>query len=137
MSSGSSELSIEGLEVSAFTIPTSSPEADGTLAWNETTIVTVSVTAGGLYGLGYTYADISTAHLIDSVLKPVVLHQNCVRTCDAWTAMRRRVRNLGHPGICSMAIAAIDNALWDLKARLLQLPLFLLLGGARTQVPVY
>ena len=66
MGNGFSEVSIEGLDVSAFTIPTSSPEADGTLAWNETTIVTVSVTAGGLYGLGYTYADISTAHLIDS-----------------------------------------------------------------------
>src|SRR3954470_12009987 len=120
MSSAVSELSIEGLEVSAFTIPTSSPEADGTLDWNETTLVAVSVIAGGLCGLGYTYADVSTAHLIDSILKPVVLHQSCVRTGDAWTAMRRRIRNLGHPGICSMAIAAVDNALWDLKARLLQ-----------------
>src|SRR5436189_5489938 len=102
MSTNHSEVSIDGLDVAAFTIPTSSPEADGTLAWNETTIVTVSVTAGGLCGLGYTYADVSTAHLIDSVLKPVVLRQTCVRTCEAWIAMRRRIRNLGHPGNCLM-----------------------------------
>lgn len=137
MSSEPSDVSIEGLDVSAFTIPTSSPEADGTLAWNETTIVTVSVTAGGSRGLGYTYADVSSAYLIDSILKPLVLHESCMRTCEVWIAMLRRVRNLGHPGVCSMAIAAIDNALWDLKARLLDVPLFLLLGGARTRIPVY
>jgi L-alanine-DL-glutamate epimerase-like enolase superfamily enzyme len=137
MSSRPSDVSIEGLDVSAFTIPTSSPEADGTLAWNETTIVIVSVTASGLRGLGYTYADVSSAYLIDSILKPIVLHESCMRTRELWIAMLRRVRNLGHPGICSMAIAAIDNALWDLKARLLDVPLFLLLGSARTRIPVY
>src|SRR5689334_15237949 len=47
------------------------------------------------------------------------------------------IRNLGRPGISSMAIAAVDLALWDLKARILELPLGRLLGMARDAVPVY
>ena len=55
----------------------------------------------------------------------------------AWAAMVAQTRNLGRPGIASMAIAAVDVALWDLKARLLGLPLCTLLGMARERVPVY
>jgi L-alanine-DL-glutamate epimerase-like enolase superfamily enzyme len=51
--------------------------------------------------------------------------------------MMRTVRNVGHPGLASMAISAVDVALWDLKARLLDVPLVTLLGAARTSVPVY
>jgi L-alanine-DL-glutamate epimerase-like enolase superfamily enzyme len=47
------------------------------------------------------------------------------------------LRNLGRPGISSMAIAAVDCALWDLKARLLELPLCRLLGQANASVPIY
>ena len=47
------------------------------------------------------------------------------------------IRNLGRPGITSMAIAAVDTALWDLKARLLELPLCPLLGRGHDRVPVY
>ncbi len=56
---------------------------------------------------------------------------------DAWREMVRAIRNLGRPGICSMAIAAVDVALWDLKARLLDLPLCGLLGAVRDSVPIY
>ncbi len=55
----------------------------------------------------------------------------------AWQAMVRAIRNHGRPGVVSMAISAVDNALWDLKARLLDLPLFLLLGAVRESIPVY
>jgi L-alanine-DL-glutamate epimerase-like enolase superfamily enzyme len=55
----------------------------------------------------------------------------------AWTAMVRAIRNLGRPGIASMAIAAVDAALWDLKARLLGLPLVTLLGASRARVAAY
>ncbi len=47
------------------------------------------------------------------------------------------IRNLGRPGIASMAISAVDAALWDLKARLLDLPLVTLLGAVRESAPVY
>jgi L-alanine-DL-glutamate epimerase-like enolase superfamily enzyme len=51
--------------------------------------------------------------------------------------MLTAIRNQGRPGICSMAIAAVDNALWDLKAQLLRLPLVSLLGQVRAAVPVH
>lgn len=55
----------------------------------------------------------------------------------SWEAMVHRTRNLGRPGIASMAISAVDAALWDLKARLLHLPLVTLLGLVREAVPIY
>lgn len=128
---------VEQLEVGAYTIPTDAPEADGTLAWDATTIVIVHVRGGGESGLGYTYADVSTAKLIASKLAGVVRGSDAMAPQSAWAAMVEQTRNLGRPGITSMAIAAVDTALWDLKARVLGLPLCKLLGMARDRVPVY
>ena len=119
------------LEVAAYTIPTDAPEADGTLAWDSTTIVVVHAHAGGECGLGYTYADVSTAKLIESKLADVVRGADAMSPEAAWEAMVGSIRNLGRPGIASMAISAVDVALWDLKARLLGLPLCSLLGAVR------
>lgn len=132
-----SAIPIDRLDVAAFTVPTSSPEADGTLAWNETTIVTVAAGAGGTAGLGYTYADVSAAQLIDRTLKKIVVGRSAMRVPAAWNAMWAAIRNFGRPGISSMAIAAVDNALWDLKARLLGVPLVTLLGQVKDAIPVY
>jgi len=102
--------------VSAYTIPTDAPESDGTYEWDSTTIVIVNVRAGGKTGLGYTYADIATAKLIDDHLKKIMIGRDAMSIQDCWAAMVRSIRNLGRPGICSMAISAVDTALWDLKA---------------------
>ena len=64
--------SIEHIEVGAYTIPTDAPEGDGTLDWDATTIVVVHAHFGGKKGLGYTYADLATAKLIQSKLASVV-----------------------------------------------------------------
>jgi L-alanine-DL-glutamate epimerase-like enolase superfamily enzyme len=55
----------------------------------------------------------------------------------AWQAMVRAVRNLGRPGLVSCAISAMDTALWDLKAKLLGVPVCRLLGATREEVPIY
>jgi L-alanine-DL-glutamate epimerase-like enolase superfamily enzyme len=128
---------VEQLEVGAYTIPTDAREADGTLAWEATTIVVVHARGAGECGLGYTYADVSTAKLIESKLAGVVLGRDAMAPQAAWEAMVEQTRNLGRPGITSMAIAAVDLALWDLKARALGLPLCKLLGMARDRVPIY
>ena len=132
-----SAVPIESVAVSAYKIPTSSPEADGTFAWNSTTIVIVHAAAGGQTGLGYTYADTATARLIHDLIGPTVRGKCAWDIPAAWTAMVRAIRNLGRPGIASMAIAAVDVALWDLKAKLLNVPLVRLLGAARQAAPVY
>ncbi len=131
------EVKLDRLRTAAYTIPTDQPESDGTLTWTQTTLVLVRATAGEIEGLGYSYADRATAHLVDELLKKEVVGCNALDVPAAWCRMTHALRNLGRPGISSMAIAAVDNALWDLKARLLDLPLVTLLGAARDAVPVY
>jgi L-alanine-DL-glutamate epimerase-like enolase superfamily enzyme len=118
-------------------VPTDFPESDGTFEWNSTTLVLVRSFAGNKQGLGYTYADTATATLIHDLLSPAVKGQDAMAPNANWNAMVRRTRNLGRPGVVSMAISAVDIALWDLKARLLNLPLITLLGAVRESVPIY
>jgi len=128
---------IAGLDVSAYTVPTDFPESDGTLAWDKTTIVIVEAQAAGLRGLGYSYANSATAQLIRDLLSNVVRGHDAMDVAGAWASMVDAIRNLGRPGVASMAIAAVDNALWDLKARILGLPLVKLLGAVRQSIPIY
>ena len=131
------EAPVQELEVGAYTVPTDAPEADGTLSWEATTIVVVHARAGGQRGLGYTYADVATATLVQDKLADIVQGRDAMSPQASWAAMVAGIRNLGRPGHSSMAIAAVDCALWDLKARLLDLPLCKLLGQAHESVPVY
>lgn len=128
---------IERVEAAAYTIPTDAPESDGTLEWDRTTLVTVEVEAAGARGFGYTYADASAAWVIRNTLADRVRGADATDTPAAWSAMVRAVRNVGRQGIAATAIAAVDVALWDLKAVLLGVPLDRLLGSVRDEVAVY
>lgn len=134
---GDNGVAIERLDISAYTVPSDFPESDGTYTWEKTTIVIVEATAGGKRGLGYTYADVATATLIKEMLVDVVKGRDAMHVPGCWLAMVESIRNLGRPGIASMAIAAVDAALWDVKARLLDVALVTLLGAARESAPIY
>ena len=71
------------------------------------------------------------------MLAEVVTGSSAFDIAGAAEAMARAVRNIGRGGIAATAISAVDIALWDLKARLLGLPVAGLLGRARQHVPVY
>ena len=128
---------ITDLRVSAYEIPTDFPEADGTLEWDKTTLVLVELTAGDRHGLGFTYGDVAVAELIEGKLASLVTGSDAFDNHRMHDTMQRQVRNLGHPGITAMAISAVDVALWDLKARLLELPLVQLLGAVADGIEVY
>lgn len=128
---------VDRIGVSAYTIPTDAPESDGTLEWHSTTLVLVEAQAAGTTGIGYSYANRATATLIVDTLAKLVEGRDARDIAGTWAAMVAAIRNLGRPGISSMAVAAVDNALWDLKARLLDVPLVRLLGAARNAIPVY
>lgn len=130
-------IKIKNIEVSAYTIPTETPESDGTLEWNSTTIVLVEISAGGKKGIGYTYSHHAAAILIKEKLADTIKDKNALDVGLCWNEMVKSIRNLGRPGISSCAIAAVDNALWDLKAKLLEVPLFKLLGQVRDGVEIY
>jgi|SRR5665213_2965493 len=133
----SEHYAIREVSVTAYIVPTDSPESDGTLEWDKTTLVLVHVQAGGKTGIGYTYADIAAADFIKGTLAPLMREKDPMDVPACWSAMRHAIRNLGRPGICSMAIAAVDSAMWDLKAQLLNLPLSSLLGADQSSVEIY
>ncbi|WP_407672564.1 enolase C-terminal domain-like protein [Paraburkholderia gardini] len=128
---------ITALRAQAFRIPTDLPEADGTFAWDATTLVLVEIEAGGQTGTGYTYSDASIVKLIHDTLGACVLDADVWHIGALWLHMQQQVRNLGRAGLAATAISAVDCALWDLKARLLGVPLVQLLGARRASVPIY
>lgn len=128
---------IVDLAVQPYLIPTDGVEADGTLEWRQTLLLLVEVRGGGLSGLGYSYASYGSAYVTKELLADIVIGHEAFDVEECWWAMAHAVRNIGRPGVASMAISAVDAALWDLKAKLLDLPLVSLLGSVRDAVAVY
>ncbi len=129
---------VETVEVAAYEIPTDTDhESDGTLVWDSTTVVVVHVSAGGETGLGYTYEHQAAGTLVDTELAEVVRGASALQISSRWLDMYRAVRNIGRPGLASRAISAVDIALWDLKARLLDVPVVHLVDQAHDGVPIY
>ena len=128
---------IQAVTARAFTIPTDAPEADGTYAWRKTTIVVMAIQAGGRSGLGYTYSAEAIVALSEGPLAGVLCGQDAFDIPHCHRLMVNQVRNMGRSGLAATAISALDAGLWDLKAKLLDLPLAALLGKARDTVPIY
>ena len=131
------EAKVETVKARAYTIPTDAPEADGTFAWRETTLVVANVEAGGETGMGYTYGAKVAALLAANTLGETIQGEDAFDIALCHRKMVNRVRNLGRSGVAANAISALDAALWDLKAKLLGAPLAALLGRARETVPIY
>jgi L-alanine-DL-glutamate epimerase-like enolase superfamily enzyme len=131
------DVAVSGLGARAFEIPLETPESDGTARWDSTVMIVVEARAGDETGVGYTYGSRACRALVDELLAPAVTGRDAMAVAGAWEAMVAACRNGGSVGVASMAIAAVDLALWDLKARLLGLPLAALLNRARDEVPVY
>jgi L-alanine-DL-glutamate epimerase-like enolase superfamily enzyme len=128
---------IKKIRVSCYTMPTETPEADGTVAWDKTTLVLVEAEAGNKIGIGFSYADVATGKVVESLLAKLMAERNTFDVPGAHAVMLREVRNYGRAGVVAMAISAVDNALWDLKARLLGVSLLGLLGAAREGAEIY
>jgi L-alanine-DL-glutamate epimerase-like enolase superfamily enzyme len=128
---------IEKISVSTYQVPTDGPESDGTLEWDKTVPVLVEPRAGDAEGLGFTYASKAAAVLIHDTLEHLVLGRDPMDIEGIWHRLMQAVRNLGSTGISTMAISALDIALWDLKAKLLRVPLVKLLGQVRPGIAAY
>jgi L-alanine-DL-glutamate epimerase-like enolase superfamily enzyme len=128
---------VSGVRASAYTVPTDAPEADGTLAWDSTTLVLVEVDADERTGIGWTYAPSAAAVVVHDLLAPVVCGRTALDVEAAWSAMVRAVRNAGRPGLVGMALSAVDVALWDLSGRLQERSLAELWGATPAPVEIY
>ena len=102
-------------------------KADFSAPWGRTACV---VTADdGTWGLGITINSAPVNSIINDQFAPILVGQNCMATEKAWDMMQRATTAYGNVGLASYAISAVDNALWDLKGKLLGKPVYELLGG--------
>jgi L-alanine-DL-glutamate epimerase-like enolase superfamily enzyme len=125
------------VSAAAYTIPTDAPEGDGTLAWDHTTLVVVKARCGDICGIGWTYGDPGCVTVINGLLADLVVGRDAMDIGGVFDTAAKALRNVGRSGVAGQALSAVDIALWDLKARLLDMPLHRLLGAVRDTVPVY
>lgn len=137
-STRATDVRIDSVDVSTYEVPTETEqESDGTLIWDSTTIVVVEIRCDGHIGLGYTYADPSVATVVKSKLASIIKDADPLMPQQAWAEMQVQTRQLGQTGVSAMAVSAVDIALWDLKAKLLDVSLADLLPRYRESVPIY
>jgi L-rhamnonate dehydratase len=92
----------------------------------------------GTWGLGMTSYGAPVVSIINDHLGPLLVGEECLATEKLWDMMFRLASPYGAAGLASYAISAVDLALWDLKGKLLGLPVYALLGGpARDRQPCY
>ncbi|HLI28995.1 MAG TPA: mandelate racemase/muconate lactonizing enzyme family protein [Chloroflexota bacterium] len=130
---------VERLDAQLLRFPMLASHRDQPDAQMEVLLVTAH--AGEHWGLGLTFTvqpggGLAVRALVDHVLRPLVVGQHAYHTERLWAAMYQATHRLGR-GIAALAIAAIDMALWDLKARAAGVPLADYLGGYRDRVPAY
>ncbi|MGI8613192.1 MAG: enolase C-terminal domain-like protein [Nocardioidaceae bacterium] len=128
---------IDALTATAYTVPTDLPEADGTASWTATTMVVVQARSGSTTGTGWTYGPAACADIVRELLTDVVTGRDVMAVPGTWSAMVRAARNSTRAGAVGYAISAVDVALWDLKARLLDVSLTELAGCVHNAVRVY
>jgi hypothetical protein len=102
-------VTVTAVRARAYTIPTDQPEGDGTLAWDATTLVVVTVTDGDHYGLGWTYAGAGAVTVINEQLASVITGCDTAEIPKMAEAMTRTCRNLGRPGLVACAAAGTPS----------------------------
>jgi L-alanine-DL-glutamate epimerase-like enolase superfamily enzyme len=116
--------------------------SDSTHAVTHWGVVGVRIrTASGLEGYGFTgtHAHLASDRLITSCISTcyaeLLIGEDANDTQRLWQRLARLppVQWVGRAGITHLALAAVDIALWDLKAKRAKLPLWRLLGGATTE----
>ena len=106
----------------------------------ETPIVRITC-ADGAQGTGYTYTigtgGSSVVALLRDHLAPRLIGQDAIEIERLWKTLFFHTHATAVGAVTSLALAAIDTALWDLKCRRAGLPLWKVAGGAQRRVPVY
>jgi L-alanine-DL-glutamate epimerase-like enolase superfamily enzyme len=97
--------------------------------------------ASGSFGFGYAFVfretDGQTILSAINGLREVVVQRDPLDTIPIQADLRATINFLGAGGPAMSAVGAIDLALWDLKGKLLRLPVHALLGSTRTRIPAY
>ncbi|MEZ4713549.1 MAG: mandelate racemase/muconate lactonizing enzyme family protein [Caldilineaceae bacterium] len=95
------------------------------------------ITDEGIEGLGIGGGAQAAREVIERTLKPILIGQDPLYIEKLWDDMFWAIRGVGRKGLAFSALSAVDIALWDLKAKYFETPLYKLLGPYRDSVPVY
>jgi D-galactarolactone cycloisomerase len=107
--------------------------------YSERCICVVKVTASdGTYGWGEGYGPATLIEAGIKLLEPIVVGEDPLQNEVIWNKMYRKTLDFSRRGVFMASISAIDIAIWDLKGKILGLPISTLLGGAhRTKIRPY
>lgn len=101
-------------------------------------VAVVATAEDGTWGLGITNHSGPVESIVRDHFAPLLTGQDCMATERCWDLMRRASAQYSSAGLASYAISAVDNALWDLKGKLLRRPVYELLGGPQKEsIPCY
>jgi L-alanine-DL-glutamate epimerase-like enolase superfamily enzyme len=104
--------------------------------WEVSTVVVHIDTDEGLSGISGPMS-LNEAFFVNTQLKSFLIGQNALATELIWDKMYRQLIH-GRKGEAMFAVSAIDNALWDIRGKAANLPLYQLLGGpTRKTFPAY
>ena len=103
----------------------------GAERWTTNNMLTIRTDEGAE---GYFFAGPSQG-VVDSLIKPALLGQNPFFREKIWQRMRRMQKLTN--SLPDMMIAHVDCALWDLAGRYLRIPVYKMIGAARTRIPAY
>jgi len=104
-------------------------------------ITAVITTSDGVKGTGYTYTGGRGGRAIEAMLehdlKPMLVGEDCVEVEKLYDAMQWHMHYVARGGVASFSISAMDIALWDIRAKRCQQPLWRLAGGASDRCKAY
>jgi L-alanine-DL-glutamate epimerase-like enolase superfamily enzyme len=133
---------IERVEIWQVNLPPKVVRTDAIQAFvtQETPVLRITC-ADGAQGIGYTYTigtgGSSVVALLRDHLAPKLIGRDAARVEAIWKDLFFHTHATAVGAITSLALAAIDTALWDLKCRRAGEPLWKLAGGAQSKVPIY
>jgi len=134
-------MKVEAVETETYRVPLRNPWGDQTHQVTHIEIVVTDVSAdNGLVGTGFSYSVGVGAKAIEALLDWYIapkLVGSEVAPRVQWQQMWTEVHDAGGGGTSTMALAAIDIALWDLVAKEQSRPLVEVLGQFRPDVPAY
>jgi L-alanine-DL-glutamate epimerase-like enolase superfamily enzyme len=135
-------MKISKIQTRVVRLPADEPLADGPATPGATRdIVTLRVaTDEGIEGIGYTFFGAALTgtlrHAVEA-LGELAVGEDPLRTEALAAKLRTAAVGSGPGGILTLALSAIDIALWDIRGKALDLPLWRMLGGYRERVPTY
>jgi L-alanine-DL-glutamate epimerase-like enolase superfamily enzyme len=135
--------SIQSVDAEYYQVPLDEPLYDarhGVHTHFELVIAKVKL-ADGSQGVGYTYTGGKGGRAIYEMivhdLAPALVGKQADEIEELWDFMNWHIHYVGRGGISSFAIAAVDIALWDLRAKRAEQPLWKVLGGDGKKVKTY